>query len=83
MNDAVDLWLSYRRKLNDRFTWRIQLHVYNVFGKNKLVPVLASVDPDGVRALGTITPTSVIPMRASAFTIREGRSWVLSNTLEF
>ena len=34
-----------------------------------LVPVLASVDPDGVRAPGTITPTSVIPMRASAFTI--------------
>ena len=83
MNDAVDLWLSYRRKLSDRFTWRIQLNVYNVFGENKLVPVLASVDPDGVRALGTITPTSVIPMRASAFTIREGRSWVLSNTIEF
>jgi hypothetical protein len=83
MNDAVDFWLSYHRKLSDRVTWRIQLHVYNAFGKNKLVPVLASVDPDGVRALGTITPTSVIPMRASAFTIREGRSWALTNTFEF
>lgn len=82
-NDAVDLWLSYRRKLTDRIAWRIQLHVYNAFGKNKLVPVSASVDPDGARALGTITPTSVIPLRASAFTIREGRSWALSNTLEF
>jgi hypothetical protein len=82
-NRAIDLWLSYRRKLSDRLTWRVQLNVYNVFGKNELVPVSASVNPDGVRALGTITPTSVIPMRASAFTIREGRSWVLSNTLEF
>lgn len=82
-NDAADLWISYRRKLSERITWRIQLNVYDVFGKNRLVPVSASVDPDGVRALGTITPTSVIPMRASAFTIREGRSWVLTNTLEF
>jgi outer membrane receptor protein involved in Fe transport len=82
-NDSIDLWVSYRRKLSDRLTWRIQLHVYNAFGKNELVPVSASVDPDGVRALGTITPTSVIPMRASAFTIREGRSWALTNTLEF
>jgi outer membrane receptor protein involved in Fe transport len=82
-NDSIDLWLSYRRKLGDRLSWRVQLNVYNVFGKNELVPVSASVDADGVRALGTITPTSVIPMRASAFTIREGRSWALTNTIEF
>ncbi len=82
-NDAADFWVSYRRKLTDKITWRIQLNVYDVLGKNRLIPVSASVDPDGVRALGTITPTSVIPMRASAFTIREGRSWVLTNTLEF
>ena len=82
-NDAADFWISYRRKLTDRITWRIQLNVYDVFGKNRLIPVSASVDPEGVRALGTITPTSVIPMRASAYTIREGRSWSLTNTLEF
>lgn len=82
-NDSIDLWLSYRRPLSDRLTWRIQLNVYNVFGKNELVPVSASVNPDGVQGLGTITPTSVIPMRASAFTIREGRSWSLTNTIEF
>lgn len=82
-NEAVDLWVSYRFKLSERINWRIQLNVYNVFGKNELVPVTASVDPYAIQGLGTITPDSVIPMRASAYFIREGRSWTITNTIEF
>lgn len=82
-NTTVDLWLSYRRKLTANVNWRIQLNVYNVFGKNELVPVTASVDADAIRTIGTITPDTVIPMRPSAFIIREGRSWTISNTIEF
>src|SRR5690606_11748613 len=82
-NDFVDVWLSYRRKLTDRTNWRIQLNIYNLFGKNELVPVAASVDASKVPTWDSITPTTPIPMRASAFTIREGRSWTISNTFEF
>ena len=82
-NEFVDAWLSYRRKLTDRITWRIQLNIYNLFGKNELVPVAASVDAARVPEWESITPTTEIPMRASAFTIREGRSWTISNTFEF
>jgi outer membrane receptor protein involved in Fe transport len=82
-NDSVDLWLSYRFKIGDKIWWRMQLNVYNVFGENELVPVTASVDPVAIQTLGTITPDSVIPMRPSAYFIREGRSWTFSNTIEF
>ena len=82
-NEFVDVWFSYRRKLTDRINWRIQLNIYNLFGKNELVPVNASVDAARVPDWESITPTTEIPMRASAFTIREGRSWTISNTFEF
>lgn len=79
---TVDLWLSYERKLTDRVNWKIQLNVYNAFGKNELVPFSASVD---YAALGStpITPDTVIPMKASGFTIREGTTWTISNTFSF
>src|SRR5690606_14010462 len=82
-NDFVDIWFSYQRKLTDRINWRIQLNIYNLFGENELVPVAASVDASRVPEWDAITPTTEIPMRASAFTIREGRSWTISNTFEF
>ncbi len=41
----ADLWLSYNRRLTDKINWRIQLNVYNAFGKNKLIPLNAQ--PDG------------------------------------
>lgn len=41
---TFDLWLSYRRKLTDKIDWRIQLNVYNAFGKNELVPLNTQVD---------------------------------------
>ena len=81
-NTTVDLWVSYERRLSKKINWRIQLNVYNAFGENELVPISASVD---FEALGNqaITPSTVIPMRASGYTIREGLSWQLSNTFEF
>ena len=41
----ADLWISYSRRLTDKINWRIQLNVYNAFGKNKLIPLNAQ--PDG------------------------------------
>ena len=43
--DALDLWVSYERKLTSKIDWRIQLNVYNVGKNNKLIPI--SVEPDG------------------------------------
>jgi len=43
--DAIDLWLSYKRKLTSKIDWTIQLNVYNLGKKDKLIPI--SVEPDG------------------------------------
>lgn len=80
--ETLDLWLSYRRKLNNKLTWRIQLNVFNVGEKNRLVPLAAGVDAE---RLGTAepTPTTVVPMKATSFWIREGMSWQITNVIEF
>ncbi|HEU5077645.1 MAG TPA: hypothetical protein VFT72_00435 [Opitutaceae bacterium] len=82
-NSTVDLWLSYERKIGRHVKWKIQLNVYNVFGKNELVPFAASVDYDKLSTMGPVTTDTVVPMKASAYSIREGRSWQLTNTFEF
>jgi hypothetical protein len=81
-DSTVDLWLSYERKLSKDVKWRIQLNVYNAFGKNELIPLRASVDYSQLVGT-TITPGMAGPMRASAFSIKEGLSWQLTNTFEF
>lgn len=43
--NTFDLWVSYGRPINERFDWRIQVHVFNAFGRNKLVPLWRN--PDG------------------------------------
>ena len=40
-----DVWFSYRKKLTDRLSWKIQLNIRNAFGDDGYVPVLAN--PDG------------------------------------
>ena len=82
-DDTIDLWISYTRRLTRDVNWRIQLNLYNVFGKDELVPFAASVDYEALSGAGTITPSTRIPMRASAYTIRQGMSWYISNTFEF
>ncbi|HEU5078986.1 MAG TPA: TonB-dependent receptor plug domain-containing protein [Opitutaceae bacterium] len=79
---TVDLWISYERKVATNVNWRIQFNVYNVFGKNELIPLRASVDYE---KLGNtqITPGMDVPMRASAFSIKEGITWQLTNSFEF
>ena len=81
-HETVDFWISYERRLTSKVNWRIQLNVYNAFGENELNPISASVD---FEALGTtpITASTVIPMKATGFTIREGLSWQITNTFEF
>jgi outer membrane receptor protein involved in Fe transport len=82
---TFDLWFSYRRKLTDKVNWKIQLNLFNVGGKNKLVPIAAGVDP--VEALkldiNNLTPGTKVPMKATGFSIKEGMAWQVTNTFEF
>lgn len=80
---TVDLWFSYNRKLTEKINWKIQLNVYNAGGKNELVPITAGVDYTKLSAIGTPTPTTVVPMRAYGYSIRQGMSWQISNRFEF
>ncbi len=43
--DAIDLWVGYERRINDKINWRIQLNARNVGDNNGLIPI--SVEPDG------------------------------------
>lgn len=65
--DALDLWLSYERKLTKKIDWRIQLNVYNVGKNDKLIPI--SVQPDG----HTWASARVSPVQ----------EWMLRNTFSF
>jgi hypothetical protein len=65
--DALDLWLSYERKLTKQINWRIQLNVYNVGKSDKLIPI--SVQPDGK----TWAAARIAPVQ----------EWMLTNTLSF
>lgn len=65
--DALDLWLSYERKLSKKLGWRIQLNVYNVGKKDKLIPI--SVEPDGY----TWASARIAPVQ----------EWQLTNTFSF
>ena len=65
--DALDLWLSYERKITSRIDWRIQLNVYNVGKKDGLIPI--SVQPDG----HTWASVRIAPVE----------EWALTNTFSF
>jgi outer membrane receptor protein involved in Fe transport len=65
--DAVDLWLSYERKITNRIGWRVQLNVYNVGKNDKLIPI--SVQPDGK----TWASARIAPVQ----------EWMLTNTFSF
>jgi outer membrane receptor protein involved in Fe transport len=65
--DALDLWVSYERKLTTRINWRIQLNVYNVGKDDKLIPI--SVEPDG----HTWAAARIAPVQ----------EWQLTNTFSF
>ncbi|MGA2445455.1 MAG: TonB-dependent receptor plug domain-containing protein [Opitutaceae bacterium] len=65
--DALDLWLSYERKITSRIDWRIQLNVYNVGKRDRLIPI--SVEPDG----HTWASVRIAPVQ----------EWALTNTFSF
>ncbi|HVT73740.1 MAG TPA: TonB-dependent receptor plug domain-containing protein [Lacunisphaera sp.] len=65
--DALDLWVSYERKLTQKLNWRIQLNVYNVGQNDKLIPI--SVEPDG----HTWAAARIAPVQ----------EWQLTNTFSF
>jgi hypothetical protein len=48
IEDHIDLWLGYGRKLTRKIDWRIQLNIRDAFANKKLIPV--SVEPDGTVA---------------------------------
>ena len=81
-NDSLDLWVSYRRKLSEKINWRIQLNVYNVGEKNRLVPLAAGVDYTRISS-DSPQPGEVVPMRATSYFIREGMNWQISTSFEF
>ena len=65
--DALDLWLSYERKLTKKVNWRIQLNVYNVGKSEDLIPI--SVQPDG----RTWAAVRMAPVQ----------EWMVTNTFSF
>lgn len=65
--NALDLWLSYERKLTKNVRWRIALNVYNVGKKDKLIPI--SIEPDG----HTWASARTAPVE----------QWMLTNTFSF
>jgi outer membrane receptor protein involved in Fe transport len=65
--DAVDLWVSYERKITKKIDWRIQLNVYNVGQKDRLIPI--SVEPDG----HTWAAARIAPVQ----------EWQVTNTFSF
>jgi outer membrane receptor protein involved in Fe transport len=66
--DAVDLWASYGRKLNNRINWKIQLNVRNALAKKQeLIPI--SIQPDG----NTWASVRIAPVR----------EWFVTNTFSF
>jgi outer membrane receptor protein involved in Fe transport len=65
--DAVDLWTSYERKLNDKITWRVQLNVRNAFAKEGLIPI--SIEPDG-RTWASVR-------------VKPNQEWFVTNTFSF
>ncbi len=45
---TADFWIGYRKKFGERYTWRTQLNIRNVFAGDDLVKV--TVNPDGSAA---------------------------------
>lgn len=65
--DAIDLWVSYERKLTSKINWKIQANVRNLGQKDGLVPI--SVQPDGQTWAGVrMQPTE---------------EWFVTNTFSF
>jgi hypothetical protein len=64
---TVGLTLGYRRRLGDRYNWTIQLNIDNLLQGDDTILATAT-QPDGSMRRGMI---------------REGRSWALTNSLDF
>jgi hypothetical protein len=65
--DTVGLTLRHRYKLLDRYNWTIQLNIDNLLQAKDEITATAT-QPDGSMRRGMI---------------REGRSWVLTNSIDF
>lgn len=66
-------WITYRRKLwQNRIDWRIQLNVRNVLDQHTIYPLIAVDTRDGRH-----TPDVAV------YTLREPRTWLLTNSFKF
>jgi hypothetical protein len=65
--DALDLWVSYERKITKNLGWKIQLNVRNAFQNDGLIPI--SVQPDG--------------QTWAAARIKPVQEWFVTNTFSF
>ncbi len=70
--DFIDLWASYKFKLNDRVDWKIQLNIKNVGAGDDLIPI----------AIQPYVPGQTDLTYASA-RIAPTQNWFITNTFEF
>lgn len=64
---GTDFWISYKKDLNEKVSWKIQLNISNAFKNEGLIP--SSVEPDGTTWAG--------------YRIRPVMEWSLTNTFTF
>lgn len=65
--DAIDVWLSYERKLTSKINWKIQLNVRNLGDSDGLIPI--TVEPDG--------------RTWAAARVKPVQEWFVTNTFSF
>ncbi len=65
--DGLDFWISYKRDLSEKVSWKIQLNVRNAFASDGVVPI--SVQPDG-KTWASVRTKPV-------------QEWFLTNTFSF
>jgi outer membrane receptor protein involved in Fe transport len=70
---AFDLFFIYQRRLNDRFTWRVQLNIDNVLDRTEPYAVSAVNDVDGPNYRWLVTRLRPV----------DGRLIRLTNTISF
>lgn len=65
--DAIDLWISYERKITKKINWKIQANIRNAFADDEVIPI--SVQPDGK----TWASVRIAPVQ----------EWFVTNTFSF
>jgi hypothetical protein len=65
--DAIDLWITYERKIAKSIGWRVQFNVRNAFAKDGVIPI--TVQPDG--------------QTWAQVRVKPNQEWFMTNTFTF